>query len=86
MYNYPKGSKRSNTPDNIRTVLNLTDYKKHIRFTIDENDTVINYATQGVNLAEKKPATGKTILFILGTLTATVRVAGLVAQSMFSSF
>jgi len=91
MYDYRKGpshpakgaanSINSNTSGNDHTVADLTDYKKNVRFTFDENDKVINYTTQEVNFAEKKPATGKTILLVLGILMTAALAGGLAMQA-----
>ncbi|MFL9484201.1 hypothetical protein ACI6Q2_15575 [Chitinophagaceae bacterium LWZ2-11] len=48
------------------TVSQFSTYNRFVKFTFDANDRVINSVWQAVDFSVKKPATGKTILYITG--------------------
>ena len=46
----------------------VSNYNRYVKFTFDHRDNVISSEAQGVDMAEKKAAWGKTILLLLGSL------------------
>ena len=69
-----------NSNTNAFGIAQTTNYTKYVKFVFDNNDNVINWETYGINMAEKTPATGKTILLITTTLVLSVGL-GILAGS-----
>ncbi len=61
-----------NSSTNAFGITSVNTYSKYIQFVFDKNDRVVTWESQGVNMAEKKPAPFKTVLYILGCIGAGV--------------
>ena len=52
----------------------FTDYHKYIKFTFDQDGTVLKWDSHGVNFAERKSNTIGTVLIVAGSVAAVLLI------------
>jgi hypothetical protein len=67
-----------NAVNNTQTadVTEFNSYKRCIIFTLDDHGNVLSWKFEKVDLAERKPAPGKTIALVLGSIVLVVALYG----------
>lgn len=59
---------------NTVSVAQFSQYNRYVKFTLDAQGNVLKWESQGVDLAIKKAAPGKTILYLLGCIAVGVLI------------